>query len=131
VDDMLIACKDKKEISKLIQALRSEFEMKSLGVAKRILGIDIKRDRKKGILTLNQSGYLKKVIDLFKMQECKLVSIPMSPQFKLSVVKGNLSKGEEEYMKNVPYSNVVGSLVYVMIGTRLDITYGVSLEVHL
>lgn len=97
VDDMLIACKDNKEISKLT------------------------------ILTLNQTGYIKKVIDLFQMQECKLVSIPMSPQYKLSAVKGSLPKVEEEYMKNVPYSNAVGSLMYAMICTRPDIAYGVSL----
>ena len=30
-------------------------------------------------------------------------------------------------MKKVPYSNAVRSLMYTMIGTRPDITYGVSL----
>jgi len=66
-DDMLIACKDKGEIGKLTMALKLEFEMKNLGVAKRILGIDIVGDRKKGTLTLSQIDYLKKVIELFGM----------------------------------------------------------------
>ena len=52
---MLIACKDKEEISKLTVYLKSEFEMKDLGAAKRILRIDIIKDRKKGTLTLSQS----------------------------------------------------------------------------
>ena len=30
-------------------------------------------------------------------------------------------------MKNVPYSNTYGSMIYAMIGTRLDIAFGVSL----
>ena len=49
VDGMLITCEDKEEISKLTMALKSEFEMKNLGAAKRILGIDIKKDKKKSI----------------------------------------------------------------------------------
>lgn len=53
VDDMLIACKYKDEINKLTRALQSEFEMKHLGATKRILGIDIYRDRKRGSLTLS------------------------------------------------------------------------------
>lgn len=52
---MLITCKDKEDISKLTMYLKSEFEMKDLGEAKRILGINIKRDRKKGTLILFQS----------------------------------------------------------------------------
>lgn len=127
VDDMLIACKDKGEISKLTITLKSEFEMKNLGAAKGILGIDIMRDRQKGILTLSLSGYLKKVIKLFEMSDCKPTTIPVPSHFRLSYVKGELSKEEMAYMKKVSYSNVVGSFMYVMIGTRPDITHGVSL----
>ena len=64
---MLIACKEKGKIDKLTQTLKSDFEMKTLGVARRILGIDINKDRKRGTLTLFQSGYLNKVINLFDM----------------------------------------------------------------
>ena len=47
VGDMLIAYCDKVEIQKLKTILKTEFDMKDLGAAKRILGIDIIRDRKK------------------------------------------------------------------------------------
>ncbi|PKI75297.1 hypothetical protein CRG98_004337 [Punica granatum] len=45
VDDMLIAAKDKSKISMLKAKLHSEFEMKDLRVAKKILGMEISRDR--------------------------------------------------------------------------------------
>ncbi|KAG8478903.1 hypothetical protein CXB51_028748 [Gossypium anomalum] len=46
VDDMLIAAKDKGEIRKVKAQLSEEFEMKDLGPAKKILGMEILRDRK-------------------------------------------------------------------------------------
>ena len=45
VDDMLIACKHMQEISKLKQKLNSEFKVKDLGSAKKILGMEIHRDQ--------------------------------------------------------------------------------------
>ena len=39
--------------------------IKNLGTGKRILGIEIIRDRKNGYLFLSQSGYSSKVIKLF------------------------------------------------------------------
>jgi uncharacterized protein YuzE len=43
---MLIAAKDKSEIAKLKAQLNLEFEMKDLGAAKKIIGVEIIRDRK-------------------------------------------------------------------------------------
>ena len=40
VDDMLISGSDAKEISKIKAQLMAAFQMKDLGVAKRILGMD-------------------------------------------------------------------------------------------
>lgn len=53
VDDMLIACKDKKVIRSLKCLLSSEFEMKDLGPARRILGMEIHRNRTDGQLFLS------------------------------------------------------------------------------
>ncbi|MCH90824.1 copia LTR rider [Trifolium medium] len=67
IDDILIASSDKQEIQKLKMKLNGEFEMKDLGNAKKIHGIDIIRDRSKGELFLSQQGYLRKVVERFRM----------------------------------------------------------------
>jgi hypothetical protein len=45
MDDMLIAAKSMCEVNRLKSLLNKEFEMKDLGAAKKILGIEIRRDR--------------------------------------------------------------------------------------
>jgi len=59
--------------------------MKDLGEAKRILGIEIKRDRDKKLLLLYQEMYLKKVLNRFGMLDAKPVSTPLFQQFKLTM----------------------------------------------
>jgi hypothetical protein len=49
----LIAAKSRKEITTLKKLLSSEFEMKDLCVANKILGMDITRDRKAGLFSLS------------------------------------------------------------------------------
>ncbi|KAE8692332.1 hypothetical protein F3Y22_tig00110840pilonHSYRG00095 [Hibiscus syriacus] len=48
VDDMLIASRSQTEIAKLKTQLNKEFEMKDLGEAKKILGMEISRDKNWG-----------------------------------------------------------------------------------
>ena len=64
---------------------------------------------------------------MFGMQDSKPVNTPVPAHYRLSSVEGDLPKEEATYMKKVPYSNVVGSLMYAMISTRPDMAYGVSL----
>ena len=59
---MLIASKSQEEIEKLKSQLRKEFEMKDLDKEKKILGMDIKRDRHSKKLYLSQKEYLKRVL---------------------------------------------------------------------
>ncbi|GKB79940.1 retrotransposon protein, putative, ty1-copia subclass, partial [Tanacetum coccineum] len=54
-DDMLIACKSKAEIGSTKSLLKKEFDMKKLGEAKKILGMEIFRDRSHKILKVSQS----------------------------------------------------------------------------
>ena len=49
--------------------MRKEFEMKNLGEAKRILGMEIRRDRDRGKLWLSQEYYLKKILQRFGMYD--------------------------------------------------------------
>jgi len=52
VDDMLIVSKSKSVINKFKKDLSSEFEMKDLGKAKKVLGMEIERDRRNGKISL-------------------------------------------------------------------------------
>jgi hypothetical protein len=62
IDDILIVGKSESAIAETKAMLKSEFEMKDLGAAKRLLGMDIRRDRSKGKLWLSQSQYIEKVL---------------------------------------------------------------------
>ena len=84
VDDMLIACKQKEEIEKLKVELNTEFEMKDLGAATKILGMQIIKDRDSKTLYLSQSDYVNKVLTRFNMEDSKPVTIPLSAHFQLS-----------------------------------------------
>ena len=58
--------------------------MKDLGAAKKILGMEILRDRVAGRLSLSRKGYIDKVLRRFNMQNAKPVTIPLATHFRLS-----------------------------------------------
>lgn len=127
VDDILIASKSKKQVEYLKQLLNTEFEMKDLGDAKKILGMEITRDRVKGTLSISQGGYLLKVLGNFKMDLCKSVATPMGAHFRLRSATEEEVRLQSDTMRTVPYQSAVGSLMYSMIGTRPDLAYSVIL----
>ena len=119
--------KSMKKITTLKAHLSSEFEMKDLGAAKKILGMEIKRDRKSRLLFLSQQSYVEKVLQRFNMHDAKSVSTPVAPHFKLSALQCPSSDEDIEYMSRVPYSSAVGSLMYAMVCSRPDLSYAMSL----
>ncbi|KAH9782717.1 Integrase catalytic domain-containing protein [Citrus sinensis] len=128
VDDMLIASKNRDEIERLKKQLASEFEMKDLGDAQRILRMEIRRDKKNESVWLTQKSYLKKVLERFGMDDkTKPVCTTLAPHFKLSSSSCPRSQEERDYMARVPYASAVGSLMYAMVCTRPDISQAVSM----
>lgn len=65
VDDMLIASVDRREILFSKDQLSKEYEMKALGRAKRILGMQIDRDRERGLMFVSQGDYIKNVVSFY------------------------------------------------------------------
>lgn len=62
IDDMLISLKSTIKIEKLKSQLKNKFKMKDLEEAKKIIGMKIQRDRRKGTIYLTQTEYLKKIL---------------------------------------------------------------------
>ncbi|GJV96650.1 putative RNA-directed DNA polymerase [Tanacetum coccineum] len=84
VDDMLIVGKNIGRIAQLKQDLSKSFAMKDLGPAKQIFGIRIFRDRGDKKLHISQEQYIEKVLRRFNMDKAKVVSSPLTPNFKLT-----------------------------------------------
>nr|GEU58573.1 Gag-Pol polyprotein [Tanacetum cinerariifolium] len=63
---------------------KREFEMKDLGLVNKILGMQIHRDRVSKEIWLSQKSYVKKILQRFNMQDCKLISTPFLTNVKLS-----------------------------------------------
>ncbi|KAL6328338.1 hypothetical protein AAG906_034481 [Vitis piasezkii] len=97
VDDMLVACKEKRHLELVKEMLKAEFEIKDLGSAKRILGMEIERDRSKRVFRLSQKSYISKTHE------------------------------EKRFMEMIPYASMVGSVMYTMVCSRPDLAYAVSM----
>jgi hypothetical protein len=119
---MLITGSSMKLISDLKEKMSERFVMKDLGVEKQILGMDIIRDRHKREIKLSQEHYVLKVLERFGMADAKPVSTPLADHFRLSLAMCPKTQEEQNYMKNISYSSVVGSLMYAMVCTCSDIT---------
>ncbi|KAE8686612.1 Methyl esterase 17 [Hibiscus syriacus] len=102
VDGMLVAGPNKDHIEELKAQLAREFEMKDLGSANKILGMQIHRDRSNRKIWLSQKNYLKKILSRFNMQDCKSISTPLPINFKLSSSMSPSSEEERMEMSRVP-----------------------------
>ncbi|GKD09663.1 retrovirus-related pol polyprotein from transposon TNT 1-94 [Tanacetum coccineum] len=105
---------------------KREFEMKDLGPANKILGMQIHRDRVSRKFWLSQKSYVKKILQRFNMQDCKPISTPFPTNVKLSSKISPSSEKERIEMSRVSYASVVGSLIFAMICTRPDIAHSVG-----
>ncbi|RDY05566.1 hypothetical protein CR513_10577, partial [Mucuna pruriens] len=102
VDDILITISSKDETEKLKYRLNSKFEMKELGATKKIFGMDINRNRSHGELFLSQQGYIKKVVEKFRMHQSKPITTPLGKHDKLSIKHGPSVIEERDRMAEVP-----------------------------
>ena len=100
--------------------------MKDLSPAKKILGMEIIRDRKNRRLLLSQERCVERILKRFNMKEAKPVTTPLSSHFKLSKRLCPSTEEENKKMVVIPYSLTVGSLIYAMVCTKPYIAHAVG-----
>lgn len=125
VDDLMIGSDCNELMQKTKEALNKRFEMKDLGKLKFCLGIEIVWNDD-GSCNLRQRQYLLDVLERFNMNDCKPVSTPLQSGIKLSKSMCATSKKDRDDMADVPYRSAVGSLIYLVTGTRPDIAVAVG-----
>lgn len=103
---MLVVTNNLHDVNELKIMLGKEFDMKDLGIAKKIMIWKFKISAKK--VWLSQKSYVEKVLDKFDMSNSKVVSNVLENHFKLSLVQFSKRDAEVGYMSNVPYVSVVG-----------------------
>ena len=85
VDDILLATNDLNLLRDTKKFMSNNFEMKDLGNASYVLGIQIYRDHSKDILGLSQKSYIEKLLQRYNMQDCKPLDTPIAKGDKLSL----------------------------------------------
>lgn len=118
VDDGLLCSNDDETISKVLDGLKTEFKIVVEDLSC-FVGLQIERNRVAGTLKIHQSGYIKRILEKFKMTNARAIITPADVALKLE-------KPSPEEIVDVPYKNAVGSLMYAMCGTRPDIAYAVG-----
>ena len=71
VDDIFLIGNNVETLSNVKKWLAEKFQMKDLGMASYVLGIQIIRDRKNKLLALSQDNYIYKVLERFSMENSK------------------------------------------------------------
>ena len=120
VDDLLIAGSNKASIDNIKTEFKNRFKMKDMGEASEVLGLEIQRNRTKRTIFLHQNRYTEKVLERFGMSDSRPVSTPMESSSKI-----DLNDESSEPAKDVPYRHAVGSIMYLMIGTRPDLAFAI------
>ena len=93
--------------------------MKDIGTLKWFLGIEFKFEY--GCVNMNQTNYAQRIMDRFKINDCKPKSVPCD----LSTT--NISSMISKELTDVRlYREIIGSLIYIMTGTRPDLCYIVT-----
>ncbi|KAM6591354.1 hypothetical protein CsatA_013959 [Cannabis sativa] len=60
------------------------------------------------------------------MRDAKVFKQPITSQYTLSKEQSPKTEKEIEAMKDVPYSNAIGSVIYLMVSTRPYLGYATS-----
>ncbi|PLW53302.1 hypothetical protein PCANC_06160 [Puccinia coronata f. sp. avenae] len=119
VDDLIIFSKNP---SVFRAEMENEFKIKYLGEASFLLGM--KLDRVNGSLVLHQSQYIERKLAEFDISHLHHSTVPLNPKSHLQTATNQ----EIAQLSNisVSYRALIGSLNYLSVLTRPDISYAVS-----
>ena len=127
VDDILLATNNVAMLHDVKKFLSNNFEMKDMGEASYVIGIEIFRDRSQGLLGLSQKSYINKVLERFRMDKCSAGIVPIQKGDKFSQMQCPKNDLERKAMESIPYASVVGSLMYAQTCTRPDISFAIGM----
>jgi hypothetical protein len=119
VDDLVIISADPLEFK---EKMESEFDIKYLGQAEFLLGMNI--DRSPGHLHVHQTQYIEQKMKEYGFENDPIASCPLDPKEHL---RSATSHEMAEFQQlGVNYQALIGLLNYLAVLTRPDVAYAVS-----
>jgi len=131
-DDFTIVADSDPTADQFLNEFEKRVELVRLGQITWLLGTTVTRNLTDRTISLGQEAYIDQICTRFGLQDARSVSTPLPPGIDLSpglehVLPKILSASEKK-----TYREVIGSLMYLSVMTRPDITYAVStLSQHL
>lgn len=120
VDDFLIAAKKTEQINNIANFLNKNFQLTDLGIIKKYLGIEVRRNEK-GIFCIKQTDYIKTILKRFGLEDAKVSYIPLDTGYYKNRENQPLMQNSEKYQQ------LIGALLYLSINTRPDISASVAI----
>ena len=130
VDDCTIAAISIFLIKIFKSEIAKHIEITDLGELHWLLGIKIKRNRENQTIHLSQHSYIESTLRRYNFQDLKPVSTSMETHNKLSSSQSPATTAQFAQMRDVPYHEAVGSLMYASLGTRPNISFAVQTLSH-
>lgn len=97
--------------------------MKDLGIVRHILGCEVKHEESTGTSYLTQFQYAKKAVEKFFGTDLNPSDTPFDPNVILSKSMSPTTVKERAEVSKLPYREAVGTLLWLSLGTRPDISY--------
>lgn len=113
---------DNRLADSLKTSLSKVFKLKDLGPVRNMLGIKVERDATS--IKLSQENRIDKLLDRFGMTDCKSVKSPMITN--ISSVDESTCNATNSNVTKFPFQELIGSLMYLCVTTRPDISFAVS-----
>lgn len=83
VDDLLLFTYDKEHMNCLKIDLSHMFKITDLGNLKKLVSIEIIRNREQGTLAITQTKYIESILEKYGMHNANKVSTPLDKNVKL------------------------------------------------
>src|SRR5712671_2294668 len=122
VDDITILGSSIAAVNHLKAQIAKRYEVTDLGEIESYLGIRILRDHSIKCLTIDQSRYVKDILDRFGMADANPNNTPLPSGADVHLIKYDGQATQSE-IKN--YQSLIGSLLYVQISTHPDLSFAV------
>jgi len=126
VDDIIVVGPSNEHIEAVKDFLKLFFEINDEGELNWYIGIKIVRDRKNRKIYLLQPQYIKDLLIKFNMLGCKPCGTPVDSSIDLELMKRKDGDVESIVKLGLPYREAVGSLMFLMVSTRADLAYALS-----